>query len=184
MSKKKFNAAVCSLGLAFAIARFSPAGAQEMELYVDTVTKQVYTESGKNRVLMGTFQQVKKGSSQRAQKGSPKQAQKSSRQTVAHNTVADRNELPIVKSREKKEWYEKLKIRGYTQLRTASTVGGDKDAVSYWPDKSVGENSPFLIRRVRVILYGDVSDNLYVYLQPDFASTPSGSSTGNFGQVR
>lgn len=184
MNKKKFNAAVCGFGLVLATSQLSPAGAQEMELYVDTVTKQVYTEPGKNRVMMGTFQQIKKGSGQRAQRGSSRQAQQGSGQTVAHRTVTQDNDLPVVKSREKKEWYDKLKIRGYTQFRSASTVGGDKDAVSYWPDKSVGENSSFLIRRARVILYGDVSDNLYVYLQPDFASTPSGSSTGHFGQLR
>lgn len=70
MNKKKFNAAVCGFGLVLATSQLTPAGAQEMELYVDTVTKQVYTEPGKNRVMMGTFQQVKKGSGQRAQRGS------------------------------------------------------------------------------------------------------------------
>jgi hypothetical protein len=29
-----------------------------------------------------------------------------------------------------------------------------------------------------------VIDNLYLYLQPDFSSIPSGSSTGQFGQLR
>ena len=48
-------------------------------------------------------------------------------------------------------------------------------------DKSVGEDTSFLIRRARLIFYGDITDNLYLYLQPDFSSTPSGSSTGQFG---
>ena len=51
-------------------------------------------------------------------------------------------------------------------------------------DKSVGEDTSFLIRRARLIFYGDITDNLYLYLQPDFSSTPSGSSTGQFGQLR
>lgn len=36
----------------------SLAGAQTLELYVDTVTKQVYTEPGPNRTKLGVFQQV------------------------------------------------------------------------------------------------------------------------------
>ena len=57
---KRFSAAICSLGLVLGASIFSPANAQEMDLYVDTVTKQVYTAPGKNRVKMGTFQQVQK----------------------------------------------------------------------------------------------------------------------------
>ena len=37
-------------------------------------------------------------------------------------------------------------------------MSGDKDAVVYWPDKSVGEDTSFLIRRARLIFYGDVTD--------------------------
>lgn len=160
---KRFNVTICGLGLILVTSHFSPAGAQELDLYVDTVTKQVYTEPGENRVKMGTFQQVQKDSGQ---------------------TVAQSNEPPPEKPKEEKKWYDKIGIRGYTQFRYSSTVSGDKDAVSYWPDKSVGEDSSFLIRRARLVIFGDINDHLSLYIQPDFASTPSGSSTGHFAQLR
>ena len=40
---KGFSAAISSLGLILGASLFSPAGAQQLDLYVDTVTKQVYT---------------------------------------------------------------------------------------------------------------------------------------------
>ena len=46
-------------------------------------------------------------------------------------------------------------------------------------------NQEFLIRRARVILSGDVSDHLYVYIQPDFASTPNSAVDRiEFAQIR
>ena len=179
---KSFSAAIYSLGLVLGASIFSQANAQQLELYVDTVTKQVYTAPGKNRVKMGTFQQVQKDSGQKAKKknaGQPaqvQQAQKEPGPSFVHEP------LPVKATEE--HWYDKIHMRGYTQIRTGTTVSGDNDAVVYWPDKSVGENTNFLIRRARLIFYGDVTDNLYLYFQPDFANTPTGSTTGNFGQLR
>jgi phosphate-selective porin len=81
-------------------------------------------------------------------------------------------------------WYEHLSLRGYTQGRFNSMLSGDRDLTRLPGDRSVGRGQNFLIRRARVILSGDVSDNLYVYVQPDFASTPTGSTTSNFAQLR
>lgn len=44
---KRFNLTICGLGLILVTSHFFPAGAQELILYVDTATKQVYTEPGK-----------------------------------------------------------------------------------------------------------------------------------------
>ena len=77
---------------------------------------------------------------------------------------------------EKKEkdlpWYERLKIRGYTQFRynrLPSAVKNDK-LVNDQGDRSLGRGNGFTIRRARVILYGDVHHYVSVYLQTDFAS--------------
>jgi hypothetical protein len=52
-------------------------------------------------------------------------------------------------------------------------------------DRSVGDNQEFLIRRARLIFAGEISEHLYVYLQPDFAVTPPGSPDAtNFAQMR
>jgi Phosphate-selective porin O and P len=68
-------------------------------------------------------------------------------------------------------WYEKLKLRGYTQLRYnfRGAVYNDK-LINEQADRSLGGNGGFLIRRARLILFGDVHPRVSVYLQPDFAS--------------
>ncbi len=73
----------------------------------------------------------------------------------------------------KSHWYEKLKIRGYTQLRYNQLPSFDRnpDLINLQGDRSLGANNSFFMRRARVILYGDVHERVFVYLQPDFAST-------------
>lgn len=87
-----------------------------------------------------------------------------------------------------KPWYEKLSIRGYTQIRFGRTLyqdplGADPDLLG---DRSInGEAENFFIRRMRLIFFGQISDHLAVYIQPDFANQPvSGSRPTYFGQLR
>jgi hypothetical protein len=70
-------------------------------------------------------------------------------------------------------WYDKLKIRGYTQIRYNGfpTFNSNDKLVNAQGDRSIGGGSGFLIRRARGILYGDVHPQLSVYLQTDFASS-------------
>ncbi len=50
-------------------------------------------------------------------------------------------------------------------------------------DRSWGEDGGLFLRRARLIIYGQIHERVYFYLQPDFAS--SASSTGlHFGQLR
>ena len=93
----------------------------------------------------------------------------------------DNKEKPLDKPKEKK-WYEKIQLRGYTQFRINETTSHNEDLADphYVGDRSIGENQSFLIRRARLIFSGDVSDHLFVYIQPDFASTPSGSRDATF----
>ncbi|MBM3652330.1 MAG: hypothetical protein FJX06_05600 [Alphaproteobacteria bacterium] len=74
-------------------------------------------------------------------------------------------------------WYERLSLRGYTQMRYNDILNGGPfyNGVSTVGDKSVGPRQNFFIRRARMILSGDVSDHLYLYFQNDFASSPSGT---------
>ncbi|MCC2547842.1 OprO/OprP family phosphate-selective porin [Hymenobacter sp. BT175] len=51
-------------------------------------------------------------------------------------------------------------------------------------DRSWGGNGGFSLRRVRIILYGQLHERVYFYLQPDFASSLSGSSSLNAGLLR
>ena len=83
-----------------------------------------------------------------------------------------------------KKWYESINIRGYTQVRYNGLLQTNEDLECDQCDKSWGGNNDFFIRRMRLIFYGQVSPRVYFYIQPDFASTPSSSSTLHFGQLR
>ena len=68
------------------------------------------------------------------------------------------------------KWYEKLSIRGYTQLRY-NYITDDKKLVSEY-DSSIGDNTGFLVRRARIVISGDIHERVSLYLQTDFGATP------------
>ena len=79
-----------------------------------------------------------------------------------------------------KKWFDKLSIRGYTQLRY-NYLFDEKDVVSEY-DSSIGNNKGFQFRRVRLVISGDVTDWLSIYIQPDFGASVGGGN--NFAQLR
>jgi hypothetical protein len=87
-----------------------------------------------------------------------------------------------------KKWFDRINIRGYTQFRINSVLWNDESqAPPYHPaDKSLGPFNEFFIRRCRIIFSGDLSDRLYFYIQPDFASGVPGARDGaiNYAQLR
>ncbi|MFM9152024.1 MAG: hypothetical protein ACKOPC_00155, partial [Methylocystis sp.] len=59
-------------------------------------------------------------------------------------------------------WYDRISIRGYTQMRYTNflqNADSSQDGV-YWADNSARPRSNFLIRRMRLIFSGDVSEHL------------------------
>lgn len=106
------------------------------------------------------------------------------------------SEIEGQKKKEKKNWTSHVNIRGYVQTRNTTMLGGDK-GVNLWSDRSVGDDKSlgdadknFLIRRARVIIFGDYGDHLSYYIQPDLASSVGGTSNSNasgaggFAQLR
>ena len=86
------------------------------------------------------------------------------------------------------KWYEKISIRGYTQLRY-NYLTDDKKLTDPDNDASIGDNKGFLVRRARIILSGDLHERVSLYFQTDFAQGVSAVSAtaGNnqsFGQIR
>jgi hypothetical protein len=94
-------------------------------------------------------------------------------------SVFAQNEKP----KEEKKWFETISVRGYSQIRYNGLLVTNPDLGCEQCDKSWGGDNGFFMRRMRVILYGQISPRAYVYIQPDFAS--SASSTGlHFSQIR
>ncbi len=132
------------------------AEAQTLELYVDQTTKQVFTEPGPGRVKLGAF----------APALPPGKGQSIS--TTPNASV------PVVKPpSEDKHWYDKLSLRGYTQMRYSGMMSRDGADWFHPADRSVAKDQTFLIRRGRLILSGDVTDHLFLYAQPDLFASPS-----------
>lgn len=93
-----------------------------------------------------------------------------------------KTEAPKPKPRQR--WYESISLRGYMQVRYNRLLETNPLLKCDQCDRSWGEKGGLFIRRLRVILYGQLSDRIYFYIQPDFASAPSSSGAQNFAQVR
>ena len=83
-----------------------------------------------------------------------------------------------------KAWYEKMKIRGYSQFRYNRIAETNPDLRSPQGDRSIGEDGSFLIRRARMIFSGDAGERVSYYIQPDFASGATGPNPLHFLQIR
>lgn len=91
-------------------------------------------------------------------------------------------ELPNPRQSTKK-WYESFSIRGYTQFRYNRLLETNPLLKCEQCDRSWGDKGGLFMRRMRVIIFGQISERIYIYVQPDFAS--SASSTGlHFAQIR
>jgi Phosphate-selective porin O and P len=93
----------------------------------------------------------------------------------------EKQEAIIQQSATTKKWFEKLSLRGYTQMRY-NYITDDKKLTSPY-DSSIGNDKGFLIRRARVVLSGDIHERISLYLQTDFGST-AGTGNNNFAQLR
>ncbi len=99
-------------------------------------------------------------------------------QTDSTSSTSDSKPSSKPDAPKKKSWYDKISLRGYTQLRYSDvTATSDGSApAQHVLDRSIATNQSFLVRRARVILSGDVHEHVYVYFQPDFAVTPTGNT--------
>ena len=96
--------------------------------------------------------------------------------------ISDIEEVEVEKPLIPKKWYENINIRGYAQVRYNKLLETNKDLGCEQCDKSWGGNNSFFIRRGRIVFSGQVHDRVYIYIQPDFAS--SAGSTNNVFQIR
>lgn len=73
------------------------------------------------------------------------------------------------------KWYERVKLRGYIQTRFIGILGDDDNpGVNQANDAFVSETQSIGIRRGRLVLSGDVTDHLFLYLQSDYMAGVGG----------
>ena len=111
--------------------------------------------------------------------------------TVQQTAAAATAPVPSPKG---KAWYERLTLRGYVQMRVNEIVSGDATAppgqsrLRSVQDAGVTDLGNFSFRRIRLILQGDLGDNIGFYFQPDFGTVVNNQSANerreSYAQVR
>jgi phosphate-selective porin len=143
------------------------AAEADIELYVDKKTRQIFAGPAPGRERLGRFAQVNV------------HAPKTDGAPVVHRATVPAPAGPATGA-----WYETIKLRGYTQIRYNHGVGGHARALTSPGDRFIGDNQTFGIRRSRLVFSGQLNEHVSFYIQPDLASTPTGSSTSGFAQIR
>lgn len=175
MKKSSLAAALWTLSGA-AAAQGAPQAA--IDLYVDAETRQIFAEPGPGRQRLGKFvQAVDTPASVATAPGAAASAATAAPATAVAAPAA-------TAGKGGKAWYEKLSLRGYVQMRYNHELDDGAKNLKSPGDRFVGREQGFGIRRARVVISGDVTDRMSIYIQPDLASTPSGSSTTHFAQLR
>ena len=157
--------------------------AQAIQMYVDTQTQQVFTSPGINRVKLSEFEEVNEAVG-KVPPEELKTLETRLRQKKKKEELKAAEELTASLA-PKSNWADKISLRGYAQLRYNQPISGDSANLASPADKFISDNQSFGLRRARIVLSGDVSDHLYVYIQPEFNSGPdSGDSQGGKLQIR
>jgi phosphate-selective porin len=81
-----------------------------------------------------------------------------------------------------KKWYESFSIRGYVQVRYNRLLETNDKLKCEQCDRSWGEGGGVFIRRGRIIISGQLTNNVFFYIQPDFGSATG--TTQNIFQLR
>ncbi len=89
---------------------------------------------------------------------------------VTVGRVDEAHAKPEEPERKKERWYDRIHVRGYTQVRYNGLIQTNDALVNDQGDKSLGGDGGFFVRRARLVLSGDVHPRVSIYLQPDFAN--------------
>ena len=103
--------------------------------------------------------------------------------SLISQTVIQPNGTPMEIAPKKSSWYDNVAIRGYMQVRYNRLLETNSQLKCEQCDRSWGDGNGFFIRRMRIILFGQLSKRVYLYVQPDFASSTSTNAL-NYGQLR
>ena len=93
----------------------------------------------------------------------------------SYSQDTNKNDVDL-KKEIKKNWFDLINIRGYTQIRYNKLFETNRDLGCEQCDRSWGGDNSFFIRRGRIIFSGNVHDRVYIYIQPDFASAAGTSN--------
>jgi phosphate-selective porin len=79
------------------------------------------------------------------------------------------------------KWYEKINLRGYAQFRYNRLGETNRKLTCTSCDRSIGDRQGFFMRRARLIFFGQASNRIFFYIQPDYATD---AVNQNYFQIR
>lgn len=82
------------------------------------------------------------------------------------------------------KWYERIQLRGYAHFRYNRLLETNNKLISSAGDKSIGDKKGFFMRRARLTFFGEVTDRVFIYIQPDYAQDAGSASGQNYLQIR
>jgi hypothetical protein len=83
---------------------------------------------------------------------------------------------PAAASQSSRPWYERISLRGYTQIRYNRLLETNPDLNCQQCDRSIGNNGGISIRRARLTFSGDLGDRASFTIQPDMAADAAGAT--------
>lgn len=103
-----------------------------------------------------------------SQESVPSEELSAAMDTVAtKKTVSVKVDTVATKKPADKKWYDRFEIRGYIQFRYNELLQTNEDLTCEQCDRFWGGDGGFGIRRTRIIFSGQISNNIYFYIQPD-----------------
>lgn len=82
-----------------------------------------------------------------------------------------------------KEWYQKISLKGYTQVRYNRFLETNPNLTCEACDRSMGNNQGIYLRRARLVYSGQIHQRVYIYTQIEMAQQTTRDNQ-NFGQLR
>lgn len=85
------------------------------------------------------------------------------------------------------KWFSKIQFKGYAQMRYNRLLETNNELKCSGCDRSLGDKQGFFLRRARLTFYGDVTDRVFIYIQPDYAvdvRAGNGNTQQNYLQLR
>lgn len=103
--------------------------------------------------------------------------------TTIKSFAQAKTDLTSIEKAVEKKAPEKLSFGGYIQVRYNRLLETNENLGNEQGDRSWGKGGGFFIRRARLKLSSQISKQVYFYVQPDLASSPSSTSL-HFAQIR
>jgi len=73
-------------------------------------------------------------------------------------------------------WYERISLRGYTQIRYNRLLETNRNLTCAQCDRSIGNGGGISLRRARLTISGDLGDRAAFLIQPDMAVDAAGAT--------